>query len=70
MNSFCRGCNTQICSLKMKAHYANCPCVNCVIKSMCSEPCKDMLKYYRKNILINPTNPQPLRETKFRRKKK
>ena len=70
MNKFCRGCaTTENCMLRIQLHFANCPCVKCVIKSMCKDHCTDMIKYYRKKVVINPDF-KPERQTKFRRKKK
>lgn len=65
MNNECEGCRAFdigkcIIQIKPSIKHHNCPCINCLVKAMCTQLCKEFLDYvhyYRKN--ISESNPLP-----------
>lgn len=54
MNDICDGCvvtrGVGYCLTHVIENGENCPCVNCLIKVMCSRACEDRINYSKKSI--------------------
>jgi hypothetical protein len=49
-NNLCKGCNSaiwipSICSNTPISNGKECPCVSCLVKGMCVEPCGEFVRY-------------------------